>query len=65
MFFAYYNDLNKSSTYLHVTLSLSRLELVWMNELQKSQPSFLQILHISPILDKITQPFHTFQQKST
>ena len=29
----------------------------------KSRPSFSQILHISPMLDKITQPFHLFQQK--
>ena len=29
-----------------------------------SQPPFLKILHISPILDIITQPFQILQQKS-
>ena len=46
---------------LHI---LHTLELV-KELVAKSQPSFLQILHIFPILDKITQPFHLFQQKVT
>ena len=34
-------------------------------QVAKSWPYFLQILHISPKLDKITQPFYIFQQKLT
>ena len=60
MFFAYYNDLNKSSTYF-VIIETRISE--WLSY-DKSPIFSTNLAHI-PQLDKITQPFRTFQQKLT
>ena len=51
-----------NSTVVSSTVNLTSIELV-KYRVVKNQPSFPQILHISPILDNITQPLYIAQQK--
>ena len=56
MFFAYYNDLNKSSAYFAIIETR-------ISEWMSYEKSAIFSTNLIPQLDKITQPFHTFQQK--
>ena len=58
MFFAYYNDLNKSSAYFAIIETR-------ISEWMSYEKSAIFSTNLIPQLDKITQPFHTFQQKKT